>query len=217
MAFETTRARFYRLLGNSRFWILAGGIVLSCNIAGVIQLLVPDSTAQIMLTSQCYGFLALGLLYLALLASPLTKVYPDLFFQAFYLHARRAVGVLAFYYAFLHAYLGFFKQLDGFAGISHLDSNFTAALLLGVFSLAILSVLTATSLDWVVKTMGFKRWKLLQRLVYLASVATLIHIVLIGTLYSGVNLASTLTAVAVIVLLWLEAIRIRNRRQGKRS
>ncbi|MEJ0073542.1 MAG: hypothetical protein WDN27_05735 [Candidatus Saccharibacteria bacterium] len=61
-----------RLLGNSRFWILSGGIVLSVNIAGFVQLEVPSGSLQDIRIEQWYGFMSLALLYVAILASPLT-------------------------------------------------------------------------------------------------------------------------------------------------
>lgn len=204
-----------RLLRNSRFWILTGGIVLSVDIAGALQLYVPAGSLQTIRIEQTFGFISMILLYLAILASPLTKAYPDMRFKEHYLHARRAIGVLAFYYAILHTYLTFFKQLDGFGGIKYYNHRYELAVLLGIVTLAVLFVMAATSLDWAVKTMGFKNWKLLHRLVYIASLALLVHVALVGPHYSGAGLVSTLTAVAAVVLLWLEGLRIWNLRKSK--
>ena len=200
--------RLSKLLTNSRFWIFASGIVLSINIAGLIQLFIPAGILQTIRIEQSYGFMSILLLYLALLASPLTKVYPKLSFKAGYLHARRAIGVLAFYYAILHAYLSFFQQLDGFSGVKYYNNKYSWSILLGMCALGVLCVMAVTSIDWAVETLGFKRWKLLHRLVYLSGIAILIHVVLIGTHYASLGLLSTLTGVALAVLLWLEAIRL---------
>ena len=196
------------LLDNSRFWVLAVGIVVSINIAGAIQFLVPNGSLQVIRIEQWYGFISIALLYAAMLASPLTKAYPDLPGKTGYLHARRAIGVLAFYYASLHAYLAFFKQLGGVNGIGYYNDTYVAAIFLGVFALAILAVMTMTSLDWAVKVMGFKNWKLLHRLVYFAGLAVLIHVILIGSHFDGLGVLSTLTAVGVVILLWLEFKRL---------
>ena len=204
-----------RLLRNSRFWILTGGIVLSVDIAGALQLYIPAGSLQIIRIGQVYGFISLILVYLAILASPLTKAYPGMRGKDFYLHARRAIGVLAFYYAALHTYLTFFRQLGGFAGVRYYDHRYTLALLTGLVTLAVLFVMAATSLDWAVKTMGFKNWKLLHRLVYLASLCLLVHIALIGPHYGSVGLVSTLTGVGVLLLLWLEGLRIYGSRRAK--
>ena len=84
--------------------------------------------------------------------------------------------------------------------------------------LAVLFVMTATSLDWAVKKMGFKNWKLLHRLVYLASLTLLLHISLIGSHFAnGVTPQGILLGIAIIFLLWLEALRVWRTIHSKRS
>lgn len=205
-----------RLLKNSRFWILAIAVTASVNIAGLVQLLVPAGSLQTIRMEQLYGFIALALLYIAILTSPLTKVFPNIPGKSAYLHARRAIGVSAFYYAFLHVYLTFFQQLGGFGGIKYLSHTYRLAALLGVCALGVLAIMAATSFDWVVKHMGYKYWKLLHRLVYLASVAILLHVLLIGPHFdNGLTVLGTLTYLAAIVLVVLEVLRIRLVTKGK--
>ena len=201
--------RVDKLLANSRFWILAWAVVLSVVIAGLIQVYVPDGSLRIIRTEQWYGFISIGLLYVAMLASPLTKVIPDLVIKEPYSHARRAIGVAAFYYAFLHVYLSFFQQLGGFAGVSYFDAKYNVALLLGIVALVILFVMTATSLDWAIKVMHFKNWKLLHRLVYIAGLAILLHVMLIGPHYTQFSLLGLMTYSAAGILIVLEVFRLR--------
>lgn len=198
------------LLDNSRFWILAVGIVLSINIAGIVQFLVPSGSLQTIRIEQIYGFISVLLLFVAMLASPLTKAFPRASYNEFYLHARRAIGVLAFYYALLHISVAFFSQLGGFEGIKYYSSKYSLSILLGVMAFGVLFVMAASSLDVVVKFMTFRRWKLLHRLVYGAGIAVLVHVVLIGSHYAGVNPLSALTLLAVAVLLWFEGRRLWN-------
>lgn len=212
MPTKTVEVPWYRrLLTNSRFWILAVAVTLSVNIAGFVQLLIPSGSLQTIRIEQAYGFLALLLLYLAMLASPLTKVFPNLTGRDSYLHARRAIGVSAFYYASLHSYLTFFRQLDGFGGVKYLDRTYSLSLLFGAFALGVLCTMAATSFDWVVDRMGYRHWKLLHRLVYLASVAVLAHVILIGPHYDqGLSFLSLLTYLAASFLIILEVLRIRS-------
>jgi sulfoxide reductase heme-binding subunit YedZ len=191
------------------------GLILSVIIAGLIQLRVPSGSLQTIRIEQYYGFISLGLLYIAILASPFTKVFPDVRFKAAYLHARRAIGVLAFYYALLHVYISFFKQLNGFAGLGYFDTKYTTSLAFGVFGLAVLFIMAITSFDWVIKTMHFKNWKLLHRLVYFASVAIIIHIVLIGPHYTQFGLLAAITYVAIGFLVLLEIMRVQLARTKK--
>jgi DMSO/TMAO reductase YedYZ heme-binding membrane subunit len=202
---------------NSRFWILAAAVTLSVNIAGFVQLLVPAGSLQTIRIEQTYGFIALLLLYLAILASPLTKVFPRLPGRNAYLHARRAIGVSAFYYALLHGYITFFGQLDGFGGIQYLNRTYSISLLAGVFAMGILAIMAGTSFDWIVDRMGYKHWKLLHRLVYLASIAVLLHVVLIGPHYDqGLSLLGLVTYLAAALLIVLEALRIRQNNKNRK-
>ena len=185
-------------------------VTASVLVAGVIQLLIPDGSLQMIRIEQAYGFISLGLLYCAIIISPLTKVFPQLPGKKEITHARRAIGVSAFYFAALHMYITFFGQLGGFAGWSYLSPVYSVSLLLGFFALAVLCIMAATSLDWVVDKMGYKHWKLLHRLVYFASLAVLGHLLLIGPHFdSGLTLLGALTYTAAAFLVVLEAIRIR--------
>lgn len=193
-------------------------VTLSVNIIGFVQLLVPAGTLQTIRIEQFFGFISLGLLYLAILASPLTKVFPNLPGKEAYLHARRAIGVSAFYYAFLHVYITFFQQLDGFSGIKYLNHTYSLSLLGGVFASGVLCIMAATSFDWVVDHMGYKHWKLLHRLVYFASLAVLLHVMLIGPHYDkGLSFLSAVTYLATALLIVLEALRIRANIRNKKA
>jgi len=210
MVVEHKQAWHRRLLANSRFWILAVALTLSVNIIGFTQLIVPAGSLQTIRIEQTFGFLSLILLYLAILASPLTKVFSNLPGKEAYLHARRAIGVSTFYYAFLHVYITFFQQLDGFSGIKYLNHKYSMSLLLGVFALGILCIMALTSFDWIVSHMGYKHWKLLHRLVYLASIAILLHVMLIGPHYEHwSSWVSLLTYLAAAFLFMLELLRMR--------
>lgn len=200
--------RFDRLLGNSRFWILALVVTASVLIAGFIQLYVPGTSLQTIRIEQSFGFISLALLYGAVLASPLTKAFPGMPLKAAYLHARRAIGVSAFYFAFLHVWISFFQQLGGFGGMRYYDARYELSLLGGILALGILFILTATSLDWAVRVMHFKNWKLLHRLVYLGCVAVMVHIILIGPHYAGVSALSVVTYMAAVLLVVLEVRRL---------
>ncbi|MEJ0073386.1 MAG: ferric reductase-like transmembrane domain-containing protein [Candidatus Saccharibacteria bacterium] len=205
-------------MANSRFWILAAAVTLSVNIIGFVQLMVPPGSLQTIRIEQIFGFVSLALLYTAILASPLTKVFPNLPGKKAYLHARRAIGVSAFYYAFLHVYITFFQQLNGFSGMKYLDRTYSLSLLAGAFALAVLFIMAATSFDRIVDHMGYKHWKLLHRLVYLASLAILLHVMLIGPHYDkGLSFLSVLTYAAAAFLIVLEVLRIRLNIRGRKA
>lgn len=204
------KAWYRQLLANSRFWILAIAVTVSVNVIGFVQLTVPAGSLQTIRIEQFFGFISLLLLYIAILASPLTKVLPNMPGKDAYLHARRAIGVSACYYALLHVHITLFQQLNGFSGLKYLNRTYSLSLLGGVFALAVLCIMAATSFDWVVNHMGYKHWKLLHRLVYGASLAVLLHVMLIGPHYDkNLTLLGGLTYLAAAVLVVLELARIR--------
>jgi len=200
--------RLNALLSNSRFWILTSGITLSFFIAGTIQFFIPDGSLQTIRIEQTFAFISFLLLYLAVLASPFTKVFPKLGINVFYLHARRAIGVLSFYYAFLHVYISFFSQLNGFDGLRFLNTRYSLSILFGSIALGILAIMTMTSMDWVVRAMHFKNWKLLHRLVYIAGVSILIHVIVIGPHFMSISVLGIITYAALAFLGILEILRI---------
>jgi len=200
--------RLDKLLSNSRFWVLSFGLICSLIIYGLVQQFVPAGTLQTIRLEQTFGFVSLGLLFLALLVTPLTKVFPKLPYKDAYLHSRRAIGVLAFYYAALHSVIAFFKQLQGFTGLKYLGSTYQVSLLAAIVALFILFLMAITSTDWAVRTLTFKNWKRLQRFVYLASILILLHVLLIVTHYINHTIYFYLTLAVVAVLVALEIVRV---------
>lgn len=154
-----------------------------------------------------YGFAAFVFLYLAMLISPLYFAVPQLLGKSLVFQSRRAVGVAAFGFAVLHSAVAFFGLLQGFAGIGFLDHRYRVSLFFGLIALVILLAMALTSFDWAVDHMG-KYWKWLQRLVYLAALAAIIHVVTIGTHYSDLSSgAAEATFAALMLLLFLESLR----------
>lgn len=199
-----------RLLANSRFWILALAVTTSVNIAGFIQLQIPAGSLQTIRIEQVFGFVSLFLLYAAIVISPLTKVFPRLPGKDAIIHARRAIGVSAFYYAALHIYITFFDQLNGFTGIGYYDATYGWSILLGLFAFGILFMMAITSFDRVVAKLSYKYWKRMHRVVYAASFALLAHVILIGPHFDdGVTILGVVVYGLALILIVLEVLRIR--------
>ena len=202
------------LLNNSRFWVLSFGLIVSLIILGLVQQLVPAGNLQNIRLEQIYGFVSLFLLFLALLATPLTKAVSNLPLKDGFLHSRRAIGVLAFYYAFLHVLISFFKQLDGFRGLKYLDDKYLVSIVAGMTALLILMLMALTSMDWAVRALTFKNWKRLHRFVYAAGWLIILHVFLIGTHYIRHTIYFYITIAAIILLILLEIIRVSKRRHS---
>jgi len=176
------------LFNNIRFYILLFSITFSVGIYFFITSSTITSTqTQIIRLEQIYALTAVIYLYLALLAGPFCYTFPAFPLKVEYLKARRALGVSAFYFALIHAWVAFFGQLGGFAGIPFLNDRYLLALTCSLIALLILSLLAATSFDAVIKKITFPRWKFLQRFVYLSGILILIHALMLGTHFSDLS------------------------------
>ncbi len=123
--------------------------------------------------------------------------------------ARRAIGVSAFFFALLHENLAFFGQLGGFSGLSFLSSKYLLAISFSSIALVILFLMAATSFDFVIVKLTFRKWKLLHRFVYLAGFFIMIHALMLGTHFSDLSgLIPEIFFVALVFLLFLETLRI---------
>ena len=122
-----------------------------------------------------YAALAFWYLYAALLASPLTQLFPNLPYRMIYVKARRAIGASAFLFGLLHGVINFFL-IGGLAGFLKItsDSQYLIAFSPSFVALIILTLMALTSFDSMVVKLGV--WlKRLHRLVYIAAVLIVIH------------------------------------------
>lgn len=198
-----------KLFSNLRFYVMAFSICLALGIFIWIEATIPPGAAQTAKLTQLYGLISVIYLYLALIGSPLYKVFPSLPFKGYYFKAARPVGFSAFLFAAFHSYFSFFGELGGFVGITFLNNNYLLAITLGFIGLIILTALAATSFDYMVNKLTLKRWKMIHKFVYLAGLLIVIHTLMLGTHFA--NLSSAIPQVffvALGILLILEGIRL---------
>lgn len=198
------------LFSNIRFYVLLFSAFLIAAVYFQTKATVEGEALQNIRLVQYYALIAVGYLYVTLLASPVTRLFTFLpsGFRGRYLKARRALGVSAFIFALLHASLAFFGQLGGFAGLPFLPFDYLVSIGLGATSLFILTLMALTASEYMVEKLSFPRWKNLHRLVYLVGILTVIHALRLGTHFQ--DLSDTIPAifsVALSILLILEAIR----------
>ncbi len=115
------------------------------------------------------GFTLLGL---ALSIGPLAMLYPKLNFIPY----RRAIGVAAFFQIFLHFNLSMqeYFKMNIVNLFWDLDPS-RNALLFGLFAYVLLFALFLTSTDWAMRKLAGGKWKMVQRLIYLAYLGAIIH------------------------------------------
>lgn len=197
------------LTHNIRFYILLFSFIFSnlVYIWSVTTIPTPDlSTIRI---TQIYALTAFTFLYLALLAGPFCYTFKKFSFKPQCLKARRALGVSAFYFALLHSCFAFFGQLGGFAGLQFLSDTYLLAITFSFLGLCVLFLMTITSTDKVIRVMTVKKWKLLHRLIYIASILILIHALMLGSHFSNLNSSiPRIIFIAVVFLLLLESQRL---------
>lgn len=195
------------LFSNIRFYVLVfallwaiGIYIYSFNTVAVNQLLIIKLT-------RLYALTAISFLYVALLIGPVVHVFAWLPYKAKLIHARRGIGVSAFFFSLLHASLAFFGQLGGFAGLPYLPGKYLLAISLSATALLILSMMAATSFDYMVKKLTYRWWKFLHRFVYLAGFLIVVHALLIGTDFANrLSPVSIVSSILLVVLLVVEAI-----------
>jgi sulfoxide reductase heme-binding subunit YedZ len=170
-----------KLLNNSRFYILVSSVLLSLLLASWLRMEIAADRLYYIRLGQLFGLTSILYWYFAIILSPLSKLTGPRFGMRYLLFARRAIGVSAAYFAVLHAYLAFFQESGGFAGLSLLPGRFQWSLVFAVSALAILVLLAATSFDKIIMKMTFPRWKAMQRLIYVGGVLAVLHVWLTGT------------------------------------
>lgn len=118
-----------------------------------------------------FGLLALVFLIASLAATP-AKLWLG---YTWPLRIRRLLGLLAFFYATLH--LLTYVLLDRAGALSTLleDLGKRPFVTVGFFAWLLLVPLAVTSTHGMVKTLGFKRWKLLHKLSYVAAILGVVH------------------------------------------
>jgi DMSO/TMAO reductase YedYZ heme-binding membrane subunit len=176
---------------------------------------VSSPTLQNIRLAEIYGFVAVILLYLALLASPLYKAFPAAPLKSIYMPARPAFGVSAFFFAAAHSFIGFFKLFGGFPGLGFLSSRYLLGIAFSAAALLILAVMAATSNSYSRERLG-KIWKRIHNFVHLAGALIIIHVFMLGTHFRDLSRPiPQIFFYAVLFLLVLEALRMDKAYQEK--
>lgn len=119
------------------------------------------------------GALSAILFILALLATPLRRIWPHGSVPRWLVRNRRYLGVASFGYALLHTA---FYLVDAGSAERVLVEITRLDIWTGWASLLIMAPLAMTSSDWWIRRLG-PRWKSLQRLAYAAALLGLLHAV----------------------------------------
>jgi sulfoxide reductase heme-binding subunit YedZ len=120
------------------------------------------------------GAWTIRFLLLTLLISSLARLHASM---KVLLQWRRMIGLFAFFYASLHllVFIALFLQFD--AHVLWSETNKRPYILAGTTAWMLLLPLALTSNARAIKRLGGKRWKLLHRLVYLAILLGVVHVI----------------------------------------
>ncbi|MCB1107355.1 MAG: ferric reductase-like transmembrane domain-containing protein [Chlamydiia bacterium] len=146
------------------------------------------------------GYCTLSFLILSLALAPLSKHFPKL--KGLYPH-RRAIGVTVFFYASFHLLSVLMKTYEK-KGEIPLDYFLRPVVYTGLGAFLILLLLTLTSNNWSVRTLGYSNWKGIHRFVYGAELLVFIHLAL-----QSLPLALSF----FVPLVFLQLLRIKYRRE----
>jgi sulfoxide reductase heme-binding subunit YedZ len=121
------------------------------------------------------GETTVRILLVTLWISPLRMIFPNFRLLKIVVRHRRMMGVSCFVYVLLH----FTIYLLDYSTLAVMLENFTRPFIIsGALAFLILLAMAITSTNWAVKKMGFKKWKNLHRLVYLAVFLAFLHMFL---------------------------------------
>lgn len=139
--------------------------------AGITDQLGADPMRYL---EQGLGLWALRFLIATLAVTPLRQL-----FNINLLRYRRALGLLAFYYAALHliTYLVLDQGLDLAAIVADIVKR--PYITIGMATFVILVPLAVTSNNAAIRRMGGQAWAKLHRLVYLAAIGAVLHFLLV--------------------------------------
>ncbi len=134
-----------------------------------------------------FGWLAILLLHVILIIGPLARLNPKF---NIVLYNRRHLGVIMFLMALIHGAFSIL-QFHSLGNMNAIQSVFLSNLryssimyfpfqTLGFIGLLILALMATSSHDFWLKNLGYKTWKALHMLVYVAYALLIMHIVLGG-------------------------------------
>ncbi len=157
------------------------------------------------------GLWALRFLIAALAVTPIRRL-GGLSFIRF----RRALGLLAFFYACAHlsSYLLFDQGLDARAIAADIVKR--PYITIGMFAFAILVPLAITSNATMIKRMGGAAWQKLHRWVYVAAIAAAVHFIMVVKSWPAEPIIYAAIVAALLLIRAGFALRKRLERSLKR-
>lgn len=159
------------LISKYTLWLLLA--LPAVPMAAALMDAAPGSTGQPVTEMLLHptGEFAARFMIVAMIVSPLRMLFPKSRAILWTMQHRRSFGIAAFAYAMAHTAL-YIIDMETAAAI--LGEFLALGIWTGWIAMAVMLPLAATSNEWAVRRLG-RGWSTLQRCVYPAAVATLIH------------------------------------------
>ncbi len=186
--------------GGVRIYIALITVLITLEVWWWAATLFGGTQLEIIRTQEVYAWLSVLYLTLALLVSPVAKLFPKIPGKSIIYDSRRALGISAAWFAALHMLITYFKQFGGINPLQ-LPATYQRSMLLGVIALAILIAMAATSVNAIMKKWGVW-WFRLHRLVYAAIILVLVHAFMIG---AHATTTVVLVILSALALIWIAA------------
>lgn len=195
-----------RLISRARLITYVVAFVVALTTGSVYWTGAPN-----LLLANAFGYLSFLFLCLALVVTPVMKIWPRFALNGTLYMARRAFGVSAFVFALVHYFQMIFVGFGGdVAAVYSFAFGGNWPILAGILALFIFFLLAVTSFDFAVKKLG-KRWFTLHKLVYLAYPFIVYHAYSIGVDFMNGQImnpyALSFLAIALVTLV-LELVRV---------
>ena len=145
------------------------------------------------------GEFAARFMIITMMLTPLKMLFPKTGWIRWLSKRRRYLGVAAFGYAALHT---LYYVID-LSTMSAIMADFTKlGIWTGWLAFLIFVPLAMTSNDWSIRKLGPMSWKNLQRTVYVAAIATLVHWIFVTDHFGGAIVHFAPLAALEIYRVW---------------
>lgn len=180
-------------------------------VLGIFEQSLGPNPAEYLIRST--GELALRMLCLTLLITPLRIQFtlPEL------ARFRRGLGLLTFFYAFMHALC--YSLLDMELVWNDIVNDIVKRpfILVGTLSFVLLSLLAGTSFNRAVKALGAQRWRKLHQAVYVIAALTILHFFWMRSGKKNYEEVMVYGAILVLLLGWRAWHTWKNWQAAKRN
>lgn len=165
-----------------RRYVFIAALIWGLSVLGFLYIISFDKDEFLKGIVRIYGFTSLFLIFLTLTPGMIRTYFPAFILDSLLIKSRRALGICTFIFGFIHGTVAFLYYFSGsMQRISSLPLHYQLAAYFAIAALFIFAVMAITSSDKIVEILGFQKWKIIHRFIYLAFLLSLLHSFIRGT------------------------------------